>query len=205
MTPFDVFRYHRTLYLHFTDQNFDFFKYRGKSKSITPEKYKKHPSKETYDALFRKYGSHQRVIDFFVANMVAGKIHHFPGEYLDDECHDQYLKWKGGIASLSYCFEQELRTSKQYLDNEEIPYSKLLEPEQGQHPLLLRYYYGGLVSLETVLICVIVLKLAPHWNKRILEDVMWPNTLFFIRKYRPFLKFDKEKMKETVRLVFKSD
>ena len=62
----------------------------------------------------------------------------------------------------------------------------------------MRLYLGGKISLETMVILVDLVKCSKHWNDKLAYDPIAEDVLIKIVKYRPFLQYDREKVKEIV-------
>jgi hypothetical protein len=66
----------------------------------------------------------------------------------------------------------------------------LVSHAAGQHPLVLRAYFGNHICLETLVILDVLLNFCADFDQSMRRVFMWPETSRLIRKYRPFLKFD---------------
>ena len=84
------------------------------------------------------------------------------------------------------------------LDNLSPSYNDNLVVEGSNHPLLLKLLIQKKVSLETLVVLNDLCGFFRHWNRKIEEDVIWPMVYKKCKKYRPFLKFDKDKLKQIV-------
>jgi len=55
------------------------------------------------------------------------------------------------------------------------------DPEQmlavidGQHPNLLREVMSGSIQIETMVILNDIMNFFPMWNRKISDDIIWPN------------------------------
>ena len=87
---------------------------------------------------------------------------------------------KKHIQSLSYNFEQELSP---HVDD----FEKLFEVPEGSHPLLLKEYFGKRVSLETLIILNELVQYEKNWDKKMSEDLFWPDIKKLMNDYRKFL------------------
>ena len=62
-----------------------------------------------------------------------------------------------------------------------------------EHPYIIKMFLRKDITLETL---VILEKLAPfvtNFDNELSEDLIWPDISRLIKKYKPFLKIDKEK------------
>jgi hypothetical protein len=65
----------------------------------------------------------------------------------------------------------------------------------GQEPILLKELYYGNIAAETLIILNHYLKFTDMWNEKIQDDVVYPEFMFKLKKYEPFVSFDTEKFK----------
>ena len=64
---------------------------------------------------------------------------------------------------------------------------------KGQHPYILKSYYRGTTSIETMVILDALYSYVQVFDAYLNDDLMWPDLSRIIKKYKPFLKFNKEK------------
>jgi hypothetical protein len=75
-------------------------------------------------------------------------------------------------------------------------------PKDSQYPPLLSGYLSKQISIQTVIILDSLVHFLDNWDKHLKSDFLWPEIKQKLDKYRPFLVFDKDKMKQkTVDLV----
>ena len=55
------------------------------------------------------------------------------------------------------------------------------------------------LSLETVCILVDILGCMPRWEKEVTDDLIWPTQHRIIKKYTPFIQYDKVKFKQILK------
>jgi len=83
------------------------------------------------------------------------------------------------------------------------------DPEQmlavidGQHPNLLREVMSGSIQIETMVILNDIMNFFPMWNRKISDDIIWPNWRLKCEKYTPFINYDKVKFKNILRELIK--
>ena len=70
-----------------------------------------------------------------------------------------------------------------------------LHVDNGSHPYLLTTMLQGDIMIETVAILNDLMGFFPMWEKKITDDIIWPNWKLKIEKYTPFLYYDKPKLK----------
>ena len=124
------------------------------------------------------------------------------GKLCTEEAEKNYAEWRKINESLAYIIKEECSTLVDFLDEKSLKFYDLFEAKGGQHPLLLRLHFQKYISLETLLILASVLGMVPKWDREIDDDVIWPELATKLRKYSPFVKIDKSKMKHIIRETF---
>ena len=192
-TGFEAFALYNALKTHFTSSSYDFFKYNGKT-NVTKDSFMKNKAKYQFYKLSRKY-SQEELRNFFIANLVYGDSK-WVGEMTGPIGEEVYKKWQKINQSLTYRFENDILG----LVGEDDP-EKLLEVHDGQHPLLLVEVMSGTISLETMVILNDIMNFLPMWNKKISDDIIWPNWRLKCEKYAPFVTYDKTKFKNILKEI----
>jgi hypothetical protein len=189
-TGFAAFAMYNSFKLHFTSNSYDYFKYHGKT-NVTKENFMRRRDKYSFYKLSRKY-SLDELKEYFVANFVYG-TGTWIGDLLTPEGEDAYKKWQKIQQSLSYTFENDIV----YLfDKYGIKSEEIIRVDRGQHPVLLKEVMSGRVNIETLVIMNDLTNFVEqHWQPRIQDDIVWPNWYLKIKKYTPFVMFDKNKFK----------
>jgi hypothetical protein len=188
---YDAFAMYHALKLHFTG-SYDYVKYNGKC-NITKDQFSLRKDKFTFYKLSRKY-KQEELFRFYVANLLKNpKL--WPGELLTEDCDSEYKLWSKAQQSLTYIFEQDLNHLFDLVDKPD----ELLKVVDGQYPLLYNQYLQDSIYLETVIILDDVLNFFPMWEKKIDDDIVFPDFLFKCRKYKPFLHYDKVKFKNLLK------
>ena len=98
----------------------------------------------------------------------------------------------GRIQRLTYQFEQDIIFLFDSSGN-------FLHVDNGNHPYLLTMMMQGEVMIETVAILNDIMGFFPMWEKKITDDIVWPNWKLRIEKYTPFIQYDKAKFKAIVK------
>lgn len=181
---FDTYVYYLALKRHFTS-SYDFFKYNGKVKANAH-------SFETRNDKFHFYrlSKMPEAKELILANMITNpKI--WVGDLLDDKARDVYNDWKKRKESLGYVFRQDLSEL-----NEDDPNSDILT--NGDHPRLLKLYMRKQIHIETLIILDDMMKIFSYWDKNIKDTIVYPDINNTVKKYKPFLEYDKAKMKKIV-------
>lgn len=182
MMPFDSYKTYLSLKNHFTKDSYDYFKYCGKSRATLQSFYKR-KDRMWFEKVSRQK-TDQEVVDFFVANFVSCNDPEtlWIGEMIK-EGEDRYQKWQKKIQSLSYLFKEESQSLF-----EENKFQEVFSCSKG-HPLLLKRFLTGKVSLETLVIYDKIFSYSNNFDKK-LKDPVWETVSRRIKKYNPFLNID---------------
>jgi hypothetical protein len=176
---FSVYTMYLALKQHFTTESYDYFKYHGRVKANKESFLRR---RDRY--FFHKISKKKDPLHFLLANFVE-KGDFYIGDNPDDEV---YLKWKGTQEKLTYNFKNEIgQLDEPFYDNFKT---------DGQHPHALQLFYQNKISKETLIIINDVFRneIFDYWNEAINDPVVWPQTQKLLRKYKPFLSYDKKKI-----------
>jgi len=184
MNGYECYSLHNSLKLHFNSEKFDFFKYQGKSRT-TVNAFEKRRDKYLFHKLAKKY-SDDEMLDFLVSNLTR-KHSGWIGDLLDDSSDvifKEHLKVK---QSLGYIFQNECEN---LFEGSENP-NDLLSTD-GQYPKLLSKTMQGEIHVETLIILNDLLGFFSVWNKKITDNIRWPDFYLTCLKYRPFLVYNRD-------------
>ena len=186
---YDIYVYYLALKRHFTS-NYDYFKYNGKVKAnLTSFENRKDKF------FFYKLSKKSEAKDLILANMIVDPSM-WIGDMLEDPAHQNYVAWAKRIQALTYNFKLELNHLNEKFDTNIVV-------DKGQHPTLLTLYIQKQISPETLVILDDLTKCFIYWDKKIHEKLMFPYINTFVQNYKPFLNYDKDKMKKIVVDKFK--
>tara|TARA_R100001129_G_scaffold121388_1_gene84260 strand:+ start:598 stop:1248 length:651 start_codon:yes stop_codon:yes gene_type:complete len=193
MMPFDAYKQYLSLKNHFTKEKYDYHKYCGKSRATVQSFYKR-KDRFWFERLVRNK-SDQEVIEFFISNFVTctdpGKL--WIGEMIR-EGEGRYTAWKKRNQSLSYIFKEEL---EKVLVNKDL--DNVFAVISG-HPIILKKYLGGEVSIETLVIMDKILGFRKNFDTK-LDDPVWQTVSLRMKKYSPFLNIDVFRYKKIVKEI----
>jgi hypothetical protein len=183
MIAYNVYETYLALRQHFTNPNYDYFRYSGKVRTNI-ESFNKRRDRYFFEKLSRKK-TESEIINYFVSNFIQSSdpSKMWVGE-LKTNGDENYLNWKTRTQSLSYRFKQELNSLTERHHLYEVLFS-----ETGGHPRIIKQYLGGKISIETL---VILDDLTSFMKKLDVDDVIVSLVIHKVRKYRPFLSYDKE-------------
>ena len=193
MQPIDVYLLYCAMKAHFGEGDYDFHRFGGKSK-VSRDSFYKRNDRYFFARLSLKYKEYDQIRDYLVVNFVRNSRNGWIGQF--DE--HAYEDWKKYMQSLTYNFEQELSP---HVDD----FEKLFEVPEGSHPLLLKEYFGKRVSIETLIILDELVQYVDNWDKKMSEDILWPDIKKLMTDYQKFLTIPKEKCKMVLLKLIKKE
>lgn len=187
MTPFEAYKLFLAVKMHFTQPQYDFFKYNGKV-NATLDSFNRRRDKYH----FAKLAKHKDALGYLVSQYITGNFTGWAGDLFTDEAERIYIQFLARQQSITYNFQSEL----QQLEDGFISKFKV---KDGQHPEALVLFRRGYISIETFTILNDVLNFFQLWDTRIDDTVLWPSIRERCLKYRPFLHYDRAKIKSIIR------
>ena len=193
VTPFETYRTYLSMKSHFTNPKFDFFKYGGKSRA-TMTSFNKRKDKYWFEKTSRKY-SDQQILDFLLSNFVIADNPQnlWIGEIINSG-ERNYADWMRRKQSLTYLFKEQ---SGKLLSENEL--ETVFDCSKG-HPVILKRYLGGEISLETLTIMEKVFSFVRDFDKK-LTDPVWETVSLKIKKYIPFININVYNYKKILKEV----
>ena len=193
VTPFDTYQHYLSLKNHFTNPKYDFFKYGAKTRASVTS-FNKRKDKYWFEKTSRKY-SDKEVVDFLVSNFTAtdNPQNLWIGEIINSG-ERNYSEWMRRQQSLTYLFKEQ---SSELLSENEL--ETLFNCTKG-HPLILKKFLSGSVSLETLTIFDKVFHFSKNFDKK-LDDPVWESVSLKLKKYSPFLNIDMFQYKKILRSI----
>ena len=191
MLAADAYRCYLALKNHFTRDHYDYQKYRGKTRATNKAFYKR--KDRFWFEKFARQKNDKEIEEFFVSNFVSTTDPEtmWIGEMIK-EGENRYIDWKKKIQSLSYIFKDEVNSLF-----EENNVNEVFDCSKG-HPLILKSYLGGKISLETLVICDRIFEYREDFDKK-LNDPVWEIVSRKIRKYRPWINIDVPKYRKILK------
>jgi len=190
-TGFASFALYQAVHLHFISP-YDYFLYNGKT-TITKDGFAKRKDRFTFHKLARKYNIHD-MRNFFVANMLE-KADRWTHEFIEPDAEDCYKNWQKRNQSLTYIFEQNVEKLMDLVDTPK----QLLEVKTGNFPILLTQFLQNEICIETLVIMNDILGFFKSWDKKIDDDIFWPDIKLKCEKYTPFLRYDEDKFRNILK------
>ena len=191
VTPFETYQTYLSIKNHFSSPRYDYFKYGGRSRAkITA--FNKRKDKYWFEKTSRKYPD-KDIVNFLVSNFVTANNPSslWIGEIINSG-ERTYADWERRQQSVSYIFKEE---STKLFDNHKL--DELFECGRG-HPIILKKFLGGDITLETFVIFDIIFSFSEKFDEKLLDPV-WETVSMKIRKYKPFLSINVSNFKKILR------
>ena len=180
---FELYSYYIALKKHFTS-TYDFFKYGGKMR-LTVDSFERRKDK----FFFYKLGKRKDCKEFLLANVIVDPDV-WIGNLVDSKDADEiFREWSKRQQSLGYVFSNEL-------DELNEDFNSNFVVVDGQYSRVLQLYNMKRLSIETLVILDDLTGCFKYWDKNINDTIVYPNINKIVKKYRPFLNYDKVKMKK---------
>jgi hypothetical protein len=191
VTPFETYQHYLSLKNHFTNINYDFFKYGAKTRASVTS-FNKRRDKYFFEKTSRKY-SDKEVVDFLVSNFVSADNPQnlWIGSIINSG-ERTYQEWMRRQQSLTYLFKEQ---SNELLSENKL--EDVFNCSKG-HPIILKKFLSGQLSLETLTIYEKIFHFSKDFDKK-LDDPVWECVSLKIKKYSPFLNTDIFQYKKILR------
>ena len=183
MSALECYKEYLALKNHFSKPSYDYFKYNGKVK-VNASSFDSRKDK----LFFQKLAKHPDVHSFLIANLAIDSKAWIRDLAYSETAEKTYKDWLKRQQSLTYNFKQELNKLDEDFNNNFLI-------KDNDHPILLKKFLGSEISLETICILLDLTGAKNHWDKKMQYDLVWDNTRTKIEKYTPFIKYDKDKIK----------
>lgn len=175
---------------HFTSTKYDFFQFNGKLR-LTKESYEKRQDRHFFDKIAKLYNA-EELKDFYIANFLEDK--HYIMEFLEGECEKNYLDFRRRRQSLFYIFSGEI--DRLFRDGVKTPFTI----KDGEYPHIISLHLGHIIAPETMVILDEYITFSNRFDKYLgNDDPIWSKIALKIRKYKPFIKYDKDKFKHILK------
>lgn len=187
MSAFDCYKEYVALKQHFTQPNFDYFKYNGKAR-VNVNSFSKRKDR----VLFEKLAKHEDPRGMIISNLLVDDRRWIRDLAYGDQAQKIYMDWAKRQQSLMYLFKSDLAQLDPEFD------SNFKIPEESSHPRVVKLYMSGKISMESVVILTDLVKCMSYWSREMQYDPVGSDILNKIVKYRPFVQYDHEKAKRVV-------
>ena len=180
MEPIDVYLMYCAMKAHFHKSNYDYVKYKGKTR-ISRDTFYKRKDRAFFVRLSRKYKSEEEIKNYFLSNFIKDRR-----GYVANFNDENYESWKLKRSNFFDMFVVEMNPLVK-------DFEPLFEVKKYNHPKLLKEFLGGRVSIETLIVLDELVSYTKKWDEQLGDDVVWPDLKRFMNDYKRFLTIDKDK------------
>jgi hypothetical protein len=189
MTPYELYREYAALKRHFSEWKYDYFKFHGKLKGISPASFEMRKDIWAFEKLARDPDP----LGTIIANLVIDEKC-WIGDIAQGEVSlDRYENRRRVLEQITYYFREDLTKLNPNLD-----INFRLEP--NDHPLIIKRYLGGHVALETMAILVDYTQCAETWKNS--GDPLIDKMALRATRYLPFINFDRDYMVDIIKAEY---
>lgn len=150
MSPFETYKIFNSLKLHF-NSNYDYFKYRGKSRSNI-QSFEKCKGKYFYSKIGAAFIKKDDLVSFFVSNFINDNKLSFIGDFIDDDCDEVYTDWQRRNQALYKEFVDDCHIISLYCDEFNITYKDIFFESDGKLPVIFGLVNNKNISFETIVV-----------------------------------------------------
>lgn len=192
MNSFEAYVLYLALKQHFRDKSYDFFRYSGKV-SASVSSFEKR-----YDRYaFTKLSKHRDPKGLVLANLLINR-NVTAQECVSQQGQQNYLEWARKNQSISYLFSEELKVlDKDFKSNFTI--------KNGSIPKIMHLFFEKKISLETFVIILDSTGVLTYYDNKLGTNTLWNDISFLVKKYIPFIEYDKKFAKASLRNLLNSN
>ena len=199
MNSYETYKLYLAIKLHFTTDNYDFFKHNAKVNSSL-NSFLKRNDRFFFHKLATKYNQ-QELVEYFACNFFENSKT-WVGNLVRADGETNYTKWKKYNQALTYNFRNDCVLVRNLIDGDRISFDDVFSVVNGQHPRMLRLLLSEKISIQSFIIFDKILSFIKRWDKEIDEKVIWPEKSFKINKLKPFVNFNLTKCKFIMKEIF---
>lgn len=189
LTGFGAYMMFLSLRTHFTSDKYDYHTMCGKI-NANKDSYNRRSDKALFDKVARDHTA-KDLRDLIISNLLQDR--HYIAEFIDDQAELVHTDYTRRRQSLSYVCANDL---DRIFNTHGIKRS--FSTRKDSYPDIVNLFLRGDVALETLVILDDVTGFTKRFDIYYEDDVIWPKISRKIRKYRPFLKYDKAKMRKVI-------
>ena len=185
MSAFECYQHYIALKNHFTQPSYDYFKYQGKTKASF-SKFETRKDK----LFFQKVAKHPEPISFMLSNLLENNKAWIRDIAYSEEASKIYQDHQKRLQALSYNFKNDINKLNEDFHSNFIT--------TGQLPKVVKLHMQGEISIETLAILAELTKTIPLWDSKLEYDPTWEPLSIKLKKYTPFIQYDKKKYRKII-------
>ena len=175
---------------HFTNDKYDFFQMNGKLRA-NKESYLKRNDKAFFEKLAKLYNA-EELKNFYIANMLDDR--HYVTDMLEEDAHGSFYELQKRQQSLSYIFRNDMEKVFEH------GCKSAFAVHDGDYPAIVSMVMRRDIAIESAIILNDFVPFFKKFDKYLGEnDPIWSKVTLKLRKYKPFVKYDKDKFKSILK------
>ena len=182
VTPFETYQHYLSLKNHFTNPKYDFFKYGAKTRASVTS-FNKRKDKYWFEKTSRKYSDERSLIFWYLIFLLPTTHKTYGLEKLSILEKGHTPNGKSGNRVRLTCSKNKATNCSRRTNS-----GSLFNCSKG-HPILLKEYLSGRLSLENFVIYDKIFHFSKNFDKK-LSDPVWETVSLKLKKYGPFLNID---------------
>lgn len=201
MTGYETCKMYMALKLHFDPASqYDFFKYEGRIKWLTPEKFDLRGDRWFFHKLSKLYADNTTCLFFLASNFFHQQKVAWVRDLLGEEAKAIYLEKLRVKESLEYIVMGDLgRLLPHDHTNPQDTFKHLVKVIDGEPPALLTLAVQGDIAVETLIVLNTAMDFFSVWEKKMCDTILFPAYKHRCLAYEPFLCIDKKNFRETLK------
>jgi len=192
MTPFEAYREYVAIKLHFNSKTYNYHNRSGHTR-VNYNSFEK----RTDQGFFKKLASKGLVeAKEILVSMFVYDPKSWIGDIVNlDKIESIHTSRKKVLQSLKYNFKNELDK----INNSSGSIESALKSDNGQLPVLIKNYLHGEISIETVIILIDITRTMAYLDRKLVDNILWPDVKLRLVKYRPWFEYDRQVFKEIIK------
>lgn len=183
ISPFEVYELYCSIMQHFKSENYDYFRYKGKLKHITPASFRKRRDKYMFEKLSKNYHK-EELIEMLISNYTVDESLYI-GDLLSEGMSANHIQWKKRMQSITQTFKDDVTFMAQ---RQARNFNSLFKCGGQSHPPIVKFLLGHHIGIETFIIIDEIVHFMSGLDKDISEyDFIWIELRKRVNKYRQFL------------------
>jgi hypothetical protein len=171
---------------HFTSAKYDFFQMNGKLRA-TKESYLKRNDKAFFEKVAKLYNA-EELKNFYIANFLEDR--HYITDMLEEDAHGAFYELQKRQQSLSYIFKNDMDRVFEH------DCKRAFSIVDGEYPHIINLTLRQSIAFESAVILNDFIPYTDKFDKYLGDDdIIWSRLALKVRKYRPFLKYDSDRIK----------
>jgi hypothetical protein len=196
LTGFEVCALYTALKVHFAPGTYDFFKYNGKIKNLTPSSYELRKDKWFFHKLSKVHPD-KAGCTFFLASNFFVRDNFWVRDLLEEEAKIIHLEKLRVKESLIYLVNEDI--DKVIGELTVVTFKDMIAVKNGQYPDLLTAVMHGHISKETLIVLNAAVGFLPSWKNKITDTILFPAFAHKCAAYAPFLEIDAKAVRQMLR------